>query len=164
MWTEGRRKAISKISGFVWTGGKAAADPGERPKGPEPPSLFFRRNLGRKGPRKKNFFETDPPPLSTLSIYLPLSQSQGLDDQAPPLSEGLHPPLLKYGKTGNKKQATCFATLLQNELNSDVARFTTHKNKPCNLKTCKTRNIAIGHFRVPKTFTFKMMLGAQPFL
>ena len=33
---------------------------------------------------------------------------------------------LKYGKTGNKKCVTCFATLLQNELNSDVARFTTH--------------------------------------
>ena len=30
------------------------------------------------------------------------------------------------GKTGNKKRATCFATLLQNELNSDVARFTIH--------------------------------------
>ena len=27
-----------------------------------------------------------------------------------------------YGETGNKKLATCFATLLQNELNSDVAR------------------------------------------
>ena len=26
---------------------------------------------------------------------------------------------------GNKKRATCFATLLQNELNSDVAHFTT---------------------------------------
>ena len=34
---------------------------------------------------------------------------------------------------GNKTRATCFATLLQNELNSDVARFTTHKNKRCNL-------------------------------
>ena len=33
---------------------------------------------------------------------------------------------LRYGKTGNKKCATCFATLLQNELNSDIARFTTH--------------------------------------
>ena len=32
----------------------------------------------------------------------------------------------RYGKPGNKKGATCFATLLQNELNSDVARFTTH--------------------------------------
>ena len=38
-----------------------------------------------------------------------------------------------YGKTGNKKLATCFATLLQNELNSDVARKTTHEKKPCNL-------------------------------
>ena len=27
---------------------------------------------------------------------------------------------------GNKKHATCFATLLQNELYSDVARFTTN--------------------------------------
>ena len=27
---------------------------------------------------------------------------------------------------GNKKRATCLATSLQNELNSDVARFTTH--------------------------------------
>ena len=33
---------------------------------------------------------------------------------------------LKYGKTGNKKRATCFATLLQNELNSDVARYKAH--------------------------------------
>ena len=32
----------------------------------------------------------------------------------------------RYGNTGNKKQATCFATLLQNELKSDVVRFTTH--------------------------------------
>ena len=29
-------------------------------------------------------------------------------------------------KNGQQKTATCFATLLQNELNSDVARFTTH--------------------------------------
>ena len=35
-------------------------------------------------------------------------------------------PLLKVPteKTGNKKRASCVATLLQNELN--VARFTTH--------------------------------------
>ena len=33
---------------------------------------------------------------------------------------------LRYGKTDNKKRATCVATLLQNELNSDVARFTNH--------------------------------------
>ena len=59
---------------------------------------------------------------------------------------------LRYGKTGrNKKRAICFATWLQNELNSDVARFTTHENKPCILISCKigsnmggkTRNIAI---------------------
>ena len=33
------------------------------------------------------------------------------------------------GKTVNKKRATCLATLLQNELNSNVARFTTHEKK-----------------------------------
>ena len=34
--------------------------------------------------------------------------------------------ILGYGKMGNKTRATCFATLLQNKLNSNVARFTTH--------------------------------------
>ena len=54
-------------------------------------------------------------------------------------------------KNGQQKNATCLATLLQKELNSDVARFTTH-NKPVlqqiRLLTGlnvggKTRNIAI---------------------
>ena len=31
-----------------------------------------------------------------------------------------------FGETGNKKRATCFATLLQNKLKRQVARFTTH--------------------------------------
>ena len=35
-------------------------------------------------------------------------------------------PNLRYGKTGNKKSATCLATLLHSELNSDVVRFTTN--------------------------------------
>ena len=34
---------------------------------------------------------------------------------------------LKYGKTGNKHHATCPATLVQNKLNSDGARSTTHR-------------------------------------
>ena len=34
--------------------------------------------------------------------------------------------LLRFGKTGNKKSATCLATLLQNELYGDVAQFSTH--------------------------------------
>ena len=57
----------------------------------------------------------------------------------------------RCGKTGNKKKTTCFATLLQNELNSDVARFTTHIKpvlQQIRLLTGlnmggKTRNIAI---------------------
>ena len=55
-------------------------------------------------------------------------------------------------KTGNKKCATCFASLLQNELNSDVAHVTTHvqtclqpdllQDVRCNVGG-KRRNIAI---------------------
>ena len=33
--------------------------------------------------------------------------------------------LFSYSKTANKKRAACFPSLLQNQLNSDVARFTT---------------------------------------
>ena len=60
--------------------------------------------------------------------------------------------LLRYaGKTGNKGRVTCLATLLQNELNSDIARFTTHIKpvlQQIRLLTGlnmggKTRNIAI---------------------
>ena len=58
---------------------------------------------------------------------------------------------LRSSKTSNKKRAICFETWLQNELHSDVARFTTHLKKPYNLISCKTgsnmggktRNIAI---------------------
>ena len=58
---------------------------------------------------------------------------------------------LRYGKTGNKKRATCLATLLQNKLNRDVARFTKHIKpvlQQIRLLTGlnvsgKTRNIAI---------------------
>ena len=54
---------------------------------------------------------------------------------------------LRYGKTGNKKREICFATWLQNELNSDIARFTTHENKPCNLISCKTGSNMGGKMR-----------------
>ena len=42
---------------------------------------------------------------------------------------------LRYGKTGNKKCAICFATWLQNELNES---FYHPQNKSCNLISCKT--------------------------
>ena len=39
----------------------------------------------------------------------------------------------RYGKMGNQKRASCFATLMQNELNCDVERFTTYEsNLYCN--------------------------------
>ena len=54
-------------------------------------------------------------------------------------------------KRARKKRAACFSTLLQNELNSDVVRFTTHIKsvlQQIRLLTGlnmggKTRNIAI---------------------
>ena len=52
----------------------------------------------------------------------------------------------KVRKMGNKKRATCLATSLQNELNSDVARFTTHDqtvNKFVARQVCC--NIAMQH-------------------
>ena len=33
---------------------------------------------------------------------------------------------IRCGKTGNKKHATCHVTMLQNELNNNVVRFTTY--------------------------------------
>ena len=57
----------------------------------------------------------------------------------------------KVRKNGQQKTSTCFATLLQNDLNNDVARYTTHI-KPVLLQirlltglnmSGKTRNIAI---------------------
>ena len=48
--------------------------------------------------------------------------------------EGVGVKDLNYSKTDNKKLATCFATFLQKELNSDVARFTT------NIQTCLATN------------------------
>ena len=42
----------------------------------------------------------------------------------------------RHGNTGNKKIPTCLETLLQNKLNSDVARFTTNQ-------TCLANNQAV---------------------
>ena len=55
----------------------------------------------------------------------------------------------------NKKRATCFAPVLQKEsLISDVARFTTLENKPCNLICCKTGSKVGGKTRnIPIQFS-----------
>ena len=60
----------------------AVGDPGEGPGGAAPP--YFLTTLRPEG-RKKYFFETGSP--------LPLL-SQGLDDRAAPLSEGVDPPMV----------------------------------------------------------------------
>ena len=59
-------------------------DPGEGPRGPRLPLVLDQ--TGAPKSEKKNGFLRLPPP--------PPHFSQGLDDQAPPLSEGLDLPLL----------------------------------------------------------------------
>jgi len=65
--------------------------------------------------------------------------------------------ILNVFKTGNKTRATCFATLLQNELNSDVARFTTQA------RTClATSKVARFVFMGGKTRNNTIQLVVQP--
>ena len=74
----------------VLYGNASVADPGIQGRGPglPPPPLIFRPNWGPKG---RIIFETAPPPL-------PSPLSQGLDDRASHLSEGLDPPLCSARK------------------------------------------------------------------
>ena len=63
---------------------------------------------------------------------------------------------LRYSETGNKKRATRFATLLQNELNTDVARLTTH------VRTClATNKVARFVFVAGKTRSIAIQLVLQ---
>ena len=78
---------------------------------------------------------------------------------------------LSYSKTGNKKRATGFATLLQNEMNTDVVCFTTR------IRTClatnkvarlffvggKTRNSHI-QLVLQQCCTFLLLLSVLPHL
>ena len=78
---------------------------------------------------------------------------------------------LSYSKTGNKKRATCFATLLQNEMNTDVARFNTRirtclaTNKVARLLFVggKTRNSHI-QLVLQQCCTFLLLLSVSPHL
>ena len=62
-----------------------------------------------------------------------------------------------YGKTGSKKHATCLATLLQNEFNSDVARLTTH------IKPVLKYNTLLTGLNVGKTGNNTFQLVLQQF-
>ena len=51
---------------------------------------------------------------------------------------------LRYSKTDTKKRSTCFATLLQNELNSDVGLFIVDELNPSSNKSagcCRLRKV-----------------------
>ena len=59
--------------------------------------------------------------------------------------------------TLEKKRATCFATLLQTKLNSDVARFTTYV-RPCLARNKVVRFVFVGG----KTSNITIQLILQP--
>ena len=63
----------------------------------------------------------------------------------------------RCGKTGNKG-ATCFATLLQNELRSDVARFISHVQTCPATNGCKTLLQNVGNTTVPLLLKTKPVL------
>ena len=72
--------SINVCASYINDKVNTVADPGEGPGGPPtPPPLFLNQTEAQRA--KKIFFKTRP----TLS--------QGVDDRALPLSEGLHPPL-----------------------------------------------------------------------
>ena len=60
-------------------------------------------------------------------------------------------------KRATKKRATCFATLLQTKLSSDVARFTTHV-RPCFARNKVVRFVFVGG----KTSNITIQLILQP--
>ena len=68
---------------------------------------------------------------------------------------------LRVQLTGQQKRATCLAILLQNELSSDVARFTTHesdlswnKSGCCRLRKVFAECVYVARFTGPKQTCF----------
>ena len=78
-------------------------------------SLFIFSSCSLCGRIRKNKSRNAKGQTPSKSILLNYSQFLNLTSHA----------LQSYGKTGNKQHVTCFATLLQNKLQSDVACFTT---------------------------------------
>ena len=64
----------------------------------------------------------------------------------------------------NKKRATCFAIVLQNEsVISHVAHFTTNENKSCDLTCCKTGSKMGGKYKTRNITIQLSMLTDPPF-
>ena len=71
-------------------------------------------------------------------IYIILDKNRSLNTK-----ENIQNKTKAAVKRAIKKRATCFATLLQTKLNSDVARFTTHV-RPCLARNKVVRFVFVG--------------------
>ena len=89
------------------------------------------RNTKKKS---NNFFHMSPP-FSCLTFERFSEWVKGRPSKGTRNSKNMH----KWpAQNGQEKRATCFETLLQNEWNNDVARFTTlESNLSCNKSGCE---------------------------
>ena len=85
-------------------------------------------------------------------IYIILDKNRSLNTK-----ENIQNKTKAAVKRAIKKRATCFATLLQTKLNSDVARFTTYV-RPCLARNKVVRFVFVGG----KTSNITIQLILQP--
>ena len=85
-------------------------------------------------------------------IYIILDKNRSLNTK-----ENIQNKTKAAVKRAIKKRATCFATLLQTKLNSDVARFTTYV-RPCLARNKVVRFVFVGG----KTSNITIQLLLQP--
>ena len=85
-------------------------------------------------------------------IYIILNKNRSLNTK-----ENIQNKTKAAVKRAIKKRATCFATLLQTKLNSDVARFTTYV-RPCLARNKVVRFVFVGG----KTSNITIQLLLQP--
>ena len=85
-------------------------------------------------------------------IYIILDKNRSLNTK-----ENIQNKTKAAVKRAIKKRATCFATLLQTKLNSDVARFTTYV-RPCLARNKVARFVFVGGKLKTSNITNQLML------
>ena len=92
--------------------------------------IYLFQSFGSQSPKKTLSGFSQFGLQSEVTKQIGNSAKKKLDDRTKGFNKQKNFPTffccLRYGKARNKKRTICLATLLQNELNSDVTRFTTH--------------------------------------
>ena len=121
------------------------------------------RRGGEGGAEGRYYFKSEqkPPYLDKMNddtekqwskIYIILDKNRSLNTK-----ETIQNKTKAAVKRATKKRATCFATLLQTKLNSDVTRFTTYV-RPCLARNKVVRFVFVGG----KTSNITIQLILQP--